>query len=84
MVMNYGYNSSCENYKPELECQLAKALFQFIHKHWGDVQEIDRPYIEVNGLYDGIRIRKITHLNKKEQRKLVRGADKIYEKVMLN
>jgi len=52
-------------------------------KKFYDDLGIDKPYIEVDGLYTGVRIRKITNLSDQEQKKLVKRADKIFEEIML-
>ena len=81
--MNYGYNTSCEGYKIEKENILARKLNTLIQKYFSDMPSIDKPYIELDGLYDGVRIRKITHLSEPWRKKLVKKADKIFEEVML-
>lgn len=81
--MNYGYNRKSpnwnENRKMTLAFELAKVLKLVIG--WGKA-EVSSPYIEVEGAYGGVRIRKITHLSEKEQDKLVKKADKVYDIIM--
>ncbi len=40
------------------------------------------PYLELDGAYGGVRIRKITHLAEEDRKQLVERADKIYWMVM--
>lgn len=81
--MNYGYNKNCKGWKESqkmvLAFQLSSALKIGIGNNSNDGVS---PYIEVDGAYGGVRIRRITHLSEKEQEKLVKKADKIYDDVM--
>jgi hypothetical protein len=45
---------------------------------WGSA-----PHVEVDQMYAGVRIRKITHLSAREQKNLIESAEKIYREVML-
>lgn len=40
------------------------------------------PYVEVDQLYKGVRIRKITHLSDEQERTLIERADKLYLSIM--
>ena len=42
------------------------------------------PYVEVDGLYRGVRIRKITNLSEDRCLELVKEADRIYNEVVGN
>jgi len=81
--MNYGYNKNCkgwkENCKITLAFQLSSALKIGIGNNSNDGVS---PYIEVNGAYGGVRIRRITHLSDKAHEELVKKADKVYDEVM--
>ncbi len=41
-----------------------------------------KPYIEVDGLYPGVEIRKLTHLKGEVLEELVNRANKIYKEIM--
>lgn len=81
--MNYGYNEKTkywkENRKMTLAFELSKALKIQIGNNSNDGHS---PYIEVDGAYGGVRIRRITHLSEKEHQKLVKKSDEIYETIM--
>ena len=80
--MNYGYNQNCkgwnESKKQELLDTLAKELPLNIGWTAGGVS----PYLELDGAYGGVRIRKITHFAEEDRKQLVERADKIYWMVM--
>jgi len=40
------------------------------------------PYIEVDGSYGGVRIRRITNMSESKQKELIRKADQIYLEIM--
>lgn len=46
------------------------------------VDDGQAPYIEVDGLYEGVRIRKTTHLTDEQESLLIKESDKIYREVM--
>ena len=79
--MNYGFDSDSKNWKPERKQQLADRLHSMVLP----LQLADAstaPYIEVDELYDGVRIRHITHLSEPALKVLVETADAIYDAVM--
>lgn len=86
--MNYGYTPDSPNWKPRRVDALVKALKAIVEDYspdhggekYGDTQ---RPYVEVNGLYPGVRIRRITNLSEADCDKLVQRCDEAYEKVMV-
>ena len=83
--MNYGYNSFCKGWQQSKQNILAhklSLLLERLNLKPKKSYENYTPYLEVNGLYNGIRIRRITHLSRKDQDKLVKQADKVYDKVM--
>jgi hypothetical protein len=81
--MNYGYNKETKNWKNERKNLLAKKLSEQLKIPIGwSTENSGKPYIEIDGLYTGVRIRKITNLTEEEQIKLVTKADQIYEEVM--
>ena len=82
--MNYGYDSETEYWKEERKQQLADTLSEVLHYKIGRDLGGRTPFIEVDGLYLGVRIRRITNLNTSDIEELVARADKIYNEVMLN
>jgi len=72
--MNYGYPPGDRD--EELAERLTEELD--IKRGWSPRAKI--PYIEVDGLYPGVRIRRITHLSEKMS-ELLDLADKIYLEV---
>jgi len=80
--MNFGFGSSCEGWdeskKGQLFVRLRKELkLDELHDSNGS-----SPYLEVDGLYRGVRIRRITHLSEADQERLVLKAERIYAEVM--
>jgi len=84
--MNYGYDSKCKNWKSEkknvLAIRLAEMLTQEGLNDGTGNDNYKNPYIEVDGLYEGVRIRKISNLSNEQHRELVILADSIYDEVM--
>lgn len=80
--MNYGYDKHCKGWKPGRKAELARRLFVELNIGMGWTPGGTQPYIELDSLYPGVRIRKITHLTEQERVALVRKADKIYDEVM--
>lgn len=78
--MNYGYNNQTPGWKEGRSDKLARKLrvlcLKFLDSHKM------HPYVEINGLYEGVRIRRITHLADDEMEKLIDQADAIYKEVM--
>jgi hypothetical protein len=88
--MNYGYE--CKGWSQPLKQRLANRLTQLCdeprpyHDHLQVNREPDyemavaqsKPYVEVDDTYPGVRIRRITHLSRKERAQLIAEADKIY------
>ena len=74
--MNYGYNASSFAWNEKRKLVLADKLEKLIGK-FGTA-----PYIEIDGLYDGVRIRKITDLSDDQVAELTEKADRIYDEVM--
>ncbi len=77
--MNYGYDAGSMNWKESKKEELALALHKLLS--FNSYPEV---YIEVDSLYPGVRLRKITNLSDKEREKLIKEADKIYAKVMVS
>jgi hypothetical protein len=80
--MNYGYGPDSPGYVRRRQARLAAQLAELCAMpDFVDARGM-RPYVEVDGLYRGVRIRRITHLSEAAQDELVRLADEIYERVM--
>ena len=81
--MNYGYNTGTRNWKEDRKMNLCFELAKVLKLTIGWVNaEVGHPYIEVDGGYDGVRIRRISHLSEKAHNKMITDADNVYEKVM--
>lgn len=78
--MNYGYDSGSPNWHMGRVEELANALTKLC-KSYKDKNGM-QPYVEVDGLYPGVRIRRMTHLTDEQQDELVMKADKLYDKIM--
>ena len=77
--MNYGY--LCKDWTKEEKQQLAERLAKELKIGFNN--DGISPYIEIDGAYKGVRIRRITHLTEEEQNKLITTADKIYRELRL-
>lgn len=92
LMVNYGYNSVTakwnENRKYDLAEELRKLLLELKLTRNTKLEEEEythdfpEPYVEVDGMYGGVRIRKITELTDEQQSKLIKKADEIYLKIM--
>ena len=93
--MNYGYNKRCSDWNEsrkwvlaeELEKALKRIGFRKIEIETGNKNyknDGSSLYIEVDGAYGGVRIRRITHLSEFAHKKLVKESDRIYHLVMNN
>ena len=91
-MVNFGYGPGMKYWKEENKTKLASALNYLITnmqaegtlKFQENIQcgTID-PYIEVDRLYKGVRIRHITHLTDESMQLLLENAEDVYRKVML-
>lgn len=81
-MVNYGYGPGCQNWKESRKQLLAEKLSQELPAKIGWTPGGGSPYIEVDGLYPGVRIRKITNIATEDQKELIKRADKIYDEVM--
>lgn len=77
-MVNYGY--SCEGWTKEQKEKLAKELEVLCKKNPDKYGMF--PYVEIDGLYDGVRIRRITHLPNNDDLQFEKKADKIYDKIV--
>ena len=85
--MNFGYNNKCKGWKEKYKWELAEELSKVLNVpietgNRAYKNDGSSPYIEVDGVYNGVRIRRITHLSSKAHEELVMTAEKIYKKVM--
>ena len=79
--MNYGY--ICEGWTKSQKNVLAGRLEGLLSEmaFMTKLSNVEQPYIEVDGLYHGVRIRKITSLSEEEHWRLVYDADVIYSQL---
>jgi hypothetical protein len=73
--MNYGYVPT------EHDEEIAAVLKDMVAKLPED-ERGQRPYIEVNETYPGVRIRRITHYTDEQRESIIKKADAIYEVVL--
>lgn len=79
--MNFGYNKEISTgWKEEKKQILAEKLAE-LTKLYVD-KNGQYPYVEVDKMYPGVRIRRITHLKENQKTKIVNRADAIYCAVM--
>lgn len=80
--MNYGYDSRCDGWQPARVADLIVALRDTIHEA-PELQATQGsgPYVEVGGLYEGIRVRSLTHVPDLEA--ACRTLDAVYDRVMV-
>lgn len=85
-LVNYGYTPDNEYWdeskKYILANELAKLLQDMKLNDEPFTHHFAKPNIEVDNLYQGVRIRKITHLDEETEKKLLQAADKIYLEIM--
>ena len=72
--MNYGYQPTA--FDGELAERMSNYLLSLPPDSKGR-----HPYIEVNGLYPGVRIRRITHYPEEIQDKIIKNCDALYREV---
>lgn len=80
--MNYGWDENSPNWKNGRKSLLAERLCKELPANLGWIPGGVTPYIEIDGLYNGVRIRKITNLSEEDLDEFIKRADKIYEEVM--
>jgi hypothetical protein len=80
--MNFGYDRSVDGWREDRKDQLATELAVIAYSYT-DAHGM-KPYVEIDGLYDGVRIRRMTHLTQEEYWELVRRAEEAYTKIMLS
>lgn len=72
--MNYGYPPT--NKDAELAERILTALEDFPEDAHGN-----RPYVEVNQMYRGVRIRRLTHYDHKTLECIVNACDRIHKEI---
>lgn len=75
-MVNYGYE--CKDWSKKDKENLAQNLMKELNLDWVWIPGGSDPYIEIDGIYNGVRIRKMTHLSDEESENLVKKADKVY------
>jgi len=80
--MNYGYDEDSKNWDETKKQKLAEELCKKLPAKMGWIPGGVTPYIEVDRLYPGVRIRKITNLSEEDCDEFIKRADKIYAEVM--
>lgn len=80
--MNYGYDKNTVNWKEERKLKLAKELCKKLPANYGWTPGGVTPYVEIDGLYEGVRIRKISNLSDEDIDNFIKKADEIYNEVM--
>lgn len=80
--MNYGFDENTPGWKEDRKEELAEQLAEKLPCRLGRVVGGYTPYIEVDGLYNGVRIRKLTNLSEEDLHLFIKRADKIYWDVM--
>ena len=78
--MNYGFGPESPQWDVMQSFNLATALRELV-KDYVDKNGM-QPYVEENGLYMGVTIRRLTHLTKEEIDTITTKADEIYDKIM--
>ena len=76
-MVNYGY--TCKGWsKKKKELLAHKLRCLLMKKDYSNIEhEVDNPYVEIDNLYEGVRIRKITYLTDEQVKELVKEADQI-------
>lgn len=77
-MVNYGYK--CTGWTDQEKQELAKLLSELCsnyYEHHNGKRGCLQPYVEIDGLYEGVRIRRITWLLEKDVHELVDKADEI-------
>lgn len=80
--MNYGWDKDSPNWKESRKSLLAERICRELPTNRGWTPGGITPYIEIDGLYEGVRIRKITNLSEEDLYDFIKRADNIYEEVM--
>lgn len=79
--MNYGFDSNTEGWQEDKKIELAEKIEEIVTSREYRVDE-GSPYVEVDGLYGGVRVRKITNLTTENRENLVHKVEKVYKEVM--
>lgn len=79
-MVNYGWK--CEGWSAEEKQTFAGALrvkFDFPFRHEAGWDDGKKPYLEIDGNYEGVRIRRLTFLSQEEQDRIIKEANLLYE-----
>jgi len=86
-MVNFGYGPGVKGWddkKAPILAQRLKALLVTMEKQrkFDNIRKEMRPYVETDGMYAGVRVRKITHLHNEVEDELISEAEKIYHDLM--
>lgn len=86
-MVNYGYGPGTDEWDDSKKERLGHLLAHLLanmnrDRKFERIDIYERPYIEVDQLYYGVRIRKMTNLSAALQEELIVKADEIYVKLM--
>jgi hypothetical protein len=93
-LVNYGYGPTSKGWKDDRKYKLAEAFRDLLidlkltrndeveSGDTGMLHNYPEPYVEVDNLYEGVRIRKITNLTEEQMDQLIPKAEEIYKKIM--
>jgi len=88
-MVSFGYGPSCRGWKEENKFKLHRAFWDLLDEMTQEgkfehvAHEGHRPYVDdVDAMYEGVEIRKLTHLGPEVERELVLRAETIYRKIM--
>lgn len=76
--MNYGYEPTDQD--EELAVEIGKYLATLEPDEPGSRGM--RPYVEVDLMYPGVRVRRLTHYSDQRQEEIIRGLDAIYDRIV--
>lgn len=74
--MNYGYHPTSR------DAELMARLKPIVILAAGSLPVHERPYLERDGLYPGVRMRHLTHLHEADLEALIQAADRVYEEIV--
>lgn len=91
-MVNFGFSPSTKYWREDRKHILAGRLSDMVEKMRKENKITSvpaimsstglAPYIEIDELYSGVRVRKITHLTEESQYELIKNAEKVYRQVM--
>jgi hypothetical protein len=86
-MVNFGYGPGVRGWDESKASDLWGRLHMLVlsmesQKKFDNLHPETRPYVERDGLYAGVRVRKITHLRSEVCDELIEESEKIYRDVM--